>query len=269
MKLKVPYNFDTWAHDERYDCSSTLTERIANSEVAFRFDDKHDLVGVDVYVPNVTINRDERGAIVPIITNDQEIQVYSLVNYISNVLWKQTGKSSFSRNKNPEYVAETERIELEGQTVTRSHSISGNACIMGHPDFSQTALARYLNQKDALAMLADADTMTNPTGKYRELFRVLDHYFPFDYKKFDQEASRYLSRFNPAWTECRMFELRDLRNRCSHAKRHRDYITSNSLDGMREINENLGDLKMMAFTLLDNPPPACMRNCQKNSARSR
>jgi hypothetical protein len=257
MKLKVSYNFDTWVCDERYNSSSVLTERIADYEVDFRFDDNHRLIGVDVYVPNVSINRDERGAIVTIMTNDQEIQVYSLVNYISNVLWKQTGKSSFSRNRNPEYVPEsdTERGELENQIRTGSISFTVDACIQGPTDLSKPALTRYLNQKDALAMFADADTMTNPTGKYRELFRVLEHYFPFENLEFDQKASRYLARFDPAWDEKKMCKLRDLRNRCSHGKRHRDYITSNDLKGIREINANLDELKRIASTLLDNPPP--------------
>jgi hypothetical protein len=181
MKLKVPYKFDTWGEDKRYDSkSAALNVNMSGFEIGFRFNDKHKLIGVDIYVPNVDVNRNKSGEIDPRLTNDQEIQVHSLVNYISNVLWKQTGSSSYSRKTNPEYVpeSETDEEELKGDIVLRTMRVTMDAIIQGPPDISETALTYYLGVTDALAMYVDANSMTNQTGKFREFFRILDHYFP-------------------------------------------------------------------------------------------
>jgi len=78
-----------------------------------------------------------------------------------------------------------------------------------------------MNQKDALAMYVDAKKMSNPTGKYREFFRVIEHYFPYEGPRFDRETHNYLVRSDSKYTEGFIKQLRLLRNICSHANRAR------------------------------------------------
>ena len=53
---------------------------------------------------------------------NREIELYELINYIANILWKQTGKGSCSPNNGLDYVPETEedKKQLEKQTTTRT-----------------------------------------------------------------------------------------------------------------------------------------------------
>lgn len=257
MRLKVHYDLDTFANDQRFDLNHKLDQTLGNYNLSFNFDNEHNLKGVEIYVPNATVNRDSNGSIVPLLTEDKETEIYELVNYISNVLWKQTGKCSFSRRSSPEYVPETEqeRLSLQRRTITRTLSLQSNVCIRAQADMSETAMSRYLAEKDALAMFADASKMTNSTGKFREFFRIIDHYFPIEGEELDRQASNYLIRFNPQWNQDLIRKLRRLRNRCSHAKRRRDYITSGNLGGQKEIEENLGVLRQITEALINNPPP--------------
>jgi hypothetical protein len=255
MKLKVPYKLDTWARDDRYNSHNSFTQIIDSNEVEFMFDDTHNLVGINVFLPNAEIVRDETGAIVSFLGEERETQIHSIVNYISNFLWQQTGKCEFSKTDSPAYVPETEddRVRLQGLRfiTTRDMGISVN--IRGRVDLSPTAMTRYINQKDELAMYVDAHKMNNPTGKYREFFRILEHYFPYEGREFDEKTSAYLSRFDVNWTTDFIRQLRLLRNRCSHARRIRGYITSNDLRGMKEVGSKIDTIQRIAKTLLDNP----------------
>jgi hypothetical protein len=253
----VHYDLDTWANDQRFDSKKGISQRIGNHDVTFTFDDDHDLKGVDVYVPHVIVNRHGSGTIVPLLPQDKEIEIYRLVNYIANVLWKQTGRGSFSRNNGVDYIPETEDDKrlMERQTITRAISIKSSFAVRGKTDLSPIAMSRYLNQSDALAMFADASRMTNPTGKFAEFFRIMEHYFPYKGKEFDTRSSEYLHHLNPVWTKDLLAKLRDLRNRCSHAKNVRGYITSNNLTGLKEIEQYSPILIQMTETLLNSPPP--------------
>lgn len=256
MKLKYPYKLDTWARDDRYNSQNSLTQTIGNCEVELVFDDNHNATGVNIFFPNVRIMLNERGTVDASLDKEKELEAHSFVNYIANMLYVQTGKGDFTEVGTPDYVPETEddRRELEGMTFTRSVSFGVDAILRGSADLSQQALSRHMNQKDALAMYVDAKKMTNPTGKYREFFREIEHYFPYEGPRFDREAHNYLAMFDSEYTEDFIRQLRLLRNRCSHAKRNRGYITSNDLKGTKKVQEKTRDVERIARLLLDNPP---------------
>lgn len=256
MKLKYSYKLDTWARDDRYNSQNSLTQIIGNCEVELIFDNNHNVTGVNIFFPDVRIMLNERGTVDASLDKEKEVEAHSFANYIANMLYVETGKCDFTKVGTPDYVPETEedRRGLEGMTFTRSVSISLRASLRGSADLSQQALSRYMNQKDALAMYVDAKKMSNPTGKYREFFRVIEHYFPYEGPRFDRETHNYLVRSDSKYTEGFIKQLRLLRNRCSHAKRVRDYITSNDLNGMKEVQEKTRDVERIAKLLLDNPP---------------
>lgn len=257
MKLRYSYKLNTWARDVRRDTQNSLTRAINNYEVEFNFDDNHKVVEMKIFIPNVKVKLNQRQTVDASLDSEKEVEAHIIANYIANVLHVQTGRCEATRVGSPDYVPETEedRRELISKRFTRTRSISMNANISGPTNLSQEALMRYINEKDALSMYVDAGKMSNPTGRYREYFRVIEHFFPYEGKKFDTTVHNYLSRFDPRYTEDFVHELKDLRNRCSHAKRHRDYITSNDVKGMKELRDKMTDLIRIAKWLLDNPPP--------------
>ena len=255
MRLKYEYRLDTWARGRGYDSKNSLTLTVSNYEIEFTFDDNNNVIGMSIFIPNAGVMLSEKGTIDASLDKKKEVEVHSIANYIANILYEQTGRCKFDVGI-PEYVPETEeeRRELEGKTFTRFRSFTINAEIGGFADLSQPALSKYFRQKDALAMYVDARKMTNPTGKFREFFRVLDHYFAYEGTTFDREVHNYLVRFDSKYSEDFIEKLRNLRNRCSHAKTDRDYITSNDLEGMKEIQSRMGDIQGIAKLLIENPP---------------
>jgi len=255
LKLKYEYRLDTWARGKGYDSQNSLTLTIGNYEIEFTFDDSNNVTGMNIFIPNVMVMLSERGTVETSLDKEKEAEAHSIANYIANILYEQTGKCKFGVGI-PKYVPETEeeRRELEGKTFTVSRNFTIDTMLRGFANLSQPALSKYFRQKDALAMYVDAKKMNNPTGKYREFFRVLEHYFPYEGPRFDREAHNYLVRFDLKYTEGFIRQLRLLRNRCSHAKRVRDYTTSNDLGGMKEVQEKTRDVERIAKLLLDNPP---------------
>ena len=94
--------------------------------------------------------------------------------------------------------------------------------------------------------------MNNPVGKYREFFRVLEHFFPYDGSEFDRKVSHHFGKYDNKYTEKYVYDLRQLRHRCTHAKRN--YITSNDLVGMEHVRSKLEEIEKMAKLLINNPP---------------
>ncbi len=258
MKLKYECKLDTWARekDDRYNSQNSLTQTIGNYEIEFIFDDNHNVTGMNIVIPNARITLSEGGTVDASLDKEKEVEVHSIANYIANILYEQTGKCKFGVGI-PKYVPETEeeRRELEGKTFTVSRSFTIDAMLRGFANLSQPALSKYFRQKDALAMYVDAKKMNNPTGKYREFFRVIEHYFPCGGRTFEKKAHQYLIRFDQKYTESFIRKLKLLRHRCSHAKRQLGYITSNDLKGMKEIQSRMGDVQGIAKLLIDNPPP--------------
>jgi hypothetical protein len=253
MKLKYRYYVDTWARDETQGLKS-LTRRIRNCEVEFLFDDGHKLRAIDILIPNASVTYSTGGTIQPLDkSNDAEAHI--IANYIVNVLQEETGKCDIIKTPDtPEYVSETpeEKTLLEGKVFTRTRSIFANAIISGSINFSEKILNKYIKQIDAFAIYSDAKRMTNPVGKFREFFRVLEHFFPYEGEEFDRKASKYFGKYDSKFTEKFVYRLRQLRNRCTHAKKN--YITSNDIEGMDQVKTKLKDIHTMAKLLINNPP---------------
>lgn len=246
---------DTWAKDEKYDIQTSLSQTIDNCDVEFTFDADHTVTRMFISIPNVKIMLNEMGIVDAFLDDESRAEAFSLANYIANMLYLQTGKCNISEVCVLGYVPETEtdRKELE-RTRVQQKTFGIDAILKGKPDLSKQALSRYITQKDALAIYIDAERMTNLTGKYREFFRVLDHYFPYKGPTFDRKVHQYLKKFDQKYTIKYIETLRNLRNRCSHAKSHRDYITTNDLRGMKELRDRMDDVQSIAKLLLDNPP---------------
>ena len=94
--------------------------------------------------------------------------------------------------------------------------------------------------------------MNNPVGKYREFFRVLEHFFPYDGSEFDRKVSHHFGKYDNKYTEKYVYDLRQLRHRCTHAKRN--YITSNDLVGMEHVRSKIEEIEKMAKLLINKPP---------------
>ncbi len=255
MKLRFEYKLDTMAKDETHDVQNRLSQTIDNCDVEFTFDDGHTVTRMFISIPNVKIMLNEMGNVDAFLDEESRAKAYSFANYIANMLYLQTGKCNISEVGVLGYVSETEADgnELE-RTCVHSKTFGIDVILKGRPDLSKEALSRYITQKDTLAIYVDAERMTNLTGKYREFYRVLDHYFPYTGQKFDHKVHQYLRRFDQKYTVPYMETLRDLRNRCSHAKSCNKYITSNDIRGMQKLRDRMGDVQSIAKLLLDNPP---------------
>lgn len=255
MKLRYEYKVDTWAKDEKYDAQHSLSQTIDNCDVEFTFDADHAVTRMFISIPNVKIMLNEMGIVDAFLDEKSRAEAHSLANYIANMLHLQTGKCNISEVCVLGYVPETEtnRKKLK-RTHVQQKPFGIDAILKGKPNLSKDALSRYITQKDALAIYIDAERMANLTGKYREFFRVLDHYFPYTGQQFDREVHQYLRKFDPKYTIKYIAKIRDLRNRCSHAKSGNKYITSNDFRGMKELRDRIRDVRSIAKLLLDNPP---------------
>lgn len=256
MKLKYHYDLESWANDTAYDSRSSITRTIDDCTVEFLFDDTHNLCGINVFVPNAEVVYDDSGRVIT--DGAKDAQAYLIANYVSDVLQSQTGKCAIVESQNtPDYIPESEKEvkELAGKTFRKTSTISSTASIRGPCNLSVSGLNKYANQKDAFSIYMDAKRMINPIGKYREFFRVLDHFFPFEGSEFDTRVSDYLQKLNAKYTTGLIEQLRKLRNRCSHAKSGASYIAPYNLEGVREVGASLGTIEEIAKLLIENPPP--------------
>jgi len=252
MKLKYRYEVDAWARDESENLNS-LSRCIGNYDIEFLFDDEHKLTVIDVFVPNAKVTYSLEGTIQSL-DKSKDAEAHIIANYIVNVLQEETGKCGIRKMPDtPEYVPETpeEKAELEGKTFTVTKSYSISALLRRPFDFAEETLSKYLKQIDALAIYSDAKRMNNPVGKYREFFRVLEHFFPYEGDEFDRKVSKHFEKYDSKYTQKYVYDLKQLRNRCSHAKKN--YITSNDLTGLEQVKSRLEEIQKMAKLLISNP----------------
>jgi len=255
MKLKYQFDLESWAENSAYDSRSSLIRTIDNYTVEFRFNDKYCICGINVFIPNAKVAYDDRGKVVP--DETKSAQAYLIANYVADILHMQTGKCIIVRGPYtlkliPESEKEKRRfIEKYAGSSTEILKVD----VKGHCNLSESGLNKYVNQKDAFSIYMDAKRMINPIGRYREFFRVLDHFFPYKWLEFDTKVSTYLQRFNAKYTMGLIENLRNLRNRCSHAKSKKRYITPYDLEGVKEVGANLGTIEEIAKLLINNPPP--------------
>ena len=253
MKLKYRYEVDTWAKDESGSLKS-LAKHIENYDVEFLFDDEHKLTAINVLVPDAKVTYSTEGTVQPL-DKSKDAKAHIIANYIVNVLQEETGKCDFRKlPETPEYVPEIsqEEAELKGKKFTFSRSLSADAFIRGRFDFSENTLNKYIKQMDAFAIYSDAKRISNPVGKYREFFRVLEHFFPFEREEFDRKVSSHFIKYDNKYIGKYVNDLRQLRNRCSHAKKN--YIISSDLAGMEQVKSKLHEIQKMAKLLIENPP---------------
>lgn len=258
MKLKYEYKVDTWVKNDECDVQSTASQTIDNCDVEFNFDTNNALFRIFILIPNVKVMLNEAGNVDAFLDEQSRAKAYSLANYISNVVYLQTGKCDISEVRVVGYVPETDadKKELE-RTCVHQKTFGIDVVIVGRPKLSNEALSRYLAEKDALAIYVDAERMTNLPSKYREFFRVLEYYFPYEGQRFDCELHTYLKRFDQKYCIDYIRKLRGLRNKCSHAKKRNNYITSNDLREIQTLRAEIGGIQFIAKLLLDNPPDNC------------
>lgn len=251
MKLKYAYELDTTARDLSGKLRN-LTRRIGNSDIEFSFDCEHKLTSINVFIPNAKVTYNNQGAIEPL-DKSKDVEAYLVANYVANVLQEETGKCDIRKIPDiPQYVPESqqEEIELEGKTFVLRESFGITALLIIPFDFSEETLNKYLGRTDALAIYSDAKRMSNPIGKYREFFRVLEYFFPFEGREFDTKASEYFQKYNRKYTEKYIRDLRQLRNQCTHARK--DYITSNNLAKIEELRSKQKEIQDMAKLLIND-----------------
>lgn len=256
LKLRYMFTLKTNIKKEKYDSHKNLSRTLANNEAEFLFDDEHNLVGLNIFIPNVKARLNTKSELAVSLDEDNWQKAYSVVSHIADRFFDLTGISEFSLKEIPRYLPETQEETklLEGKVYAKlKRSISLE--VTGYDDIlSEAELNKYKNQKDPYAMFVDAKRMTYPPGKYHEFFRVIEHFFPFEGTTFDLKVHNYLSNFDIRYTEECVRGLRLLRHRCSHGKKLRDYITSNDYKGIIEIQGKISDISLAARILLENPP---------------
>ncbi len=257
MKLKYTYTVETWAEDKNYGPSQSQQLPFESYEVEFLFNEIHQIDGIAVYIPNVELPRKEGKLYLPSFP-EETAKAYEVASFFANLLHYQTGKGVLleAPNEPQAYLPETdEETDFCEKRIANSRLLhSWKARTKGAYDFSLTTLERYSKVEDALTIYADARRLTESISKFREFYRVLEHFFPKNGEDFDKAVSQYLVKFSPKFTEDTIRALRELRNKCSHAKR--DFITSADWEGLNQIRIEVNNLQEIAGLLLENPPEA-------------
>ena len=257
MMLKYSYVVDTWAEDQRYTPSQSLRFAFESQQVEFLFNETHQVSGMAVYVPNVELPRRGGKLYLPLSSFPEETaKAFEVASFFVNLLHYQTGKGALIKwpNGPQDYIPETrEEAEFREKLLIANFNIPlAWSIAKGAHDLSQATLQRYSRVRDALNIYTDALRLADPISKFRELYRVLERFFPYEGRRFDTTASQYLAHSLPNFTRRRIKILRRLRNKCSHAKA--EVITSGDWKGLNQVRAALEDLQKIARVLLENPP---------------
>lgn len=197
--------------------------------------------------------QDKKFMLEPYADKESFQRAYSIAAYVADVLQEQLQFCELLKESiTPlNYIAETEddRQLLNNSLIKRQISATF-AWRTGNVSIDFQALNRYWNHRELLSIKAHGLRLLDkdPISAYRELYRIFDlalrelrgHKSKESRKPEISRKDRFLAKHTGRNPE-EFRDLRDLRNRCSHA--FKNFITYGKLEDLEKIKEAMPKLK--------------------------
>ncbi|MCW5213378.1 hypothetical protein VU04_10770 [Desulfobulbus sp. TB] len=184
---------------------------------------------------------------------DVNNRAFNVIQFIYNYIQEQTGRTALD-------VARLTKIEPTISPETQEEEEYWNNCnkiyetaycfgvgSVGAVSFEK--LTKQFVHAKAYANFADAKNTDDPITKYERLYKVVESFFSGTGKKFDQNVTNFMIRFDSSFVPDNFEELRQLRNRCVHSK-DKKHVTSGDLELLSEVATKSEKLERIADLLL-------------------
>ncbi len=197
-----------------------------------------------------------------IILHEKELRysAYKICSYISNRIYTESGTDAFDCNEfidndAPEIYPENlkEQEDTACSDIFRSHIFRFVQSIENFVDLEGWHSEGYKYEK-AYTAYADGLRANSIFTRYVQTYKAIEVFFGKNIQgnELTRQISEVTSKYDDKLDYNRIDELRVLRNRCEHPHQSKGHLSSSDIRHIKEVEQSLPDLMMVAKTLLNH-----------------